>query len=98
MKKTKLFIQLSLLVFVGLVGIAADHIDAPSVQGGTSDITDFYAFQGEDTDNLVFVANLLRSMVKKCNPSIHKEQIIVTSPSPSGNHGRIYPGNHLSLP
>ncbi|MEZ5023740.1 MAG: DUF4331 family protein [Chitinophagales bacterium] len=38
--------------------IAADHIDAPAVQGGTSDITDFYAFRGADTDNLVFVANV----------------------------------------
>lgn len=47
-----------LLVAIALVFIAADHIDAPAVQGGSSDITDFYAFQGEDNDNLVFVANL----------------------------------------
>ncbi len=46
------------LIAIGILGIAADHIDAPAVQGGSSDITDFYAFQGEDPDNLVFVANL----------------------------------------
>lgn len=38
--------------------VAADHIDAPAVQGGTSDITDFYAFQGENPNNIAFVANV----------------------------------------
>lgn len=38
--------------------VAADHIDAPAVAGSESDITDFYAFQGQDTDNLVFVTNV----------------------------------------
>ncbi len=46
------------LILSGLVMMSADHIDAPAVTGSTSDITDFYAFQGQDTDNLVFVANL----------------------------------------
>lgn len=58
MKKSKLALFSTILV--GLLGIvfAADHIDAPAVQGGNSDITDFYAFQAENTNNLVFVANL----------------------------------------
>ncbi|WP_370104784.1 DUF4331 family protein [Winogradskyella sp.] len=38
--------------------MAADHIDAPAVSGGTSDITDYYAFQGENTSNIAFVANV----------------------------------------
>ncbi|MDY0779783.1 DUF4331 family protein [Tenacibaculum sp. IB213877] len=46
------------VTLLAFVIYAADHIDAPNVQGGTSDITDFYAFQGENTDNIVFVANL----------------------------------------
>ncbi len=46
------------LFVLGAIAIAADHIDAPAVQGGTSDITDYYAFQGQNTDNLVFVANV----------------------------------------
>ena len=58
MKKSKILLGVSILAVVGLVGIAADHIDAPAVTGGTSDITDFYAFQGQNTDNLVFVANV----------------------------------------
>jgi hypothetical protein len=57
MKKTQLF--KALFVVASIAGlIAADHIDAPAVSGGTSDITDFYAFQGEDTNNIVFVANV----------------------------------------
>lgn len=38
--------------------MSADHIDAPAVKGGTADITDFYAFQGANTQNMVFVANV----------------------------------------
>lgn len=54
--KSKILISGVLAALVALV--AADHIDAPAVQGGTSDITDYYAFRGENTDNLVFVANV----------------------------------------
>ncbi|HBL80286.1 DUF4331 family protein [Aequorivita vladivostokensis] len=60
MKKSKLF------AVIGGIGVAvlsiflisADHIDAPAVQGTTADITDFYAFQGENSGNLVFAANV----------------------------------------
>lgn len=58
MKKTKILIATAVLGIATLVAIAADHIDAPAVQGGTSDITDFYAFQGEDDSNIAFVANV----------------------------------------
>lgn len=58
MKKSKLLLGLSFFGIVGLILVAADHIDAPAVQGGTSDITDFYSFQGANTNNLVFVANV----------------------------------------
>ena len=51
-------IGIRVLAVVGLLTVAADHIDAPDVKGGTSDITDFYAFQGQNTDNVVFVANV----------------------------------------
>lgn len=57
MKKLKIILGVSLLAVAGYFTIAADHIDAPAVMGGTSDITDFYVFRGLDTDNLVFVAN-----------------------------------------
>ena len=57
MKKTKLLLGLSLVAISGLVFMAADHIDAPAVTGNASDITDVYAFQGQNTNNLVFIVN-----------------------------------------
>lgn len=60
MKKSKFF------AVIGGIGVAAlsvflisaDHIDAPAIQGTTADITDFYAFQGENNGNFVFAANV----------------------------------------
>jgi hypothetical protein len=57
MKNTKIFTGLSLVAILGLVLIAADHADAPAVTGNASDITDVYAFQGQDTNNMVFAVN-----------------------------------------
>ena len=57
MKKTKLLLGLSLVAISGLIFMAADHADAPAVTGNASDITDVYAFQGQDTNNMVFVVN-----------------------------------------
>ena len=57
MKKTKMLLGLSLVAISGLVLVAADHADAPAVTGNASDITDVYAFQGQDANNLVFVVN-----------------------------------------
>jgi len=56
MKKFKLSFQIGALFVFGMILLAADHIDAPAVEGTSSDITDFYAFQG-DSDKIVFVAN-----------------------------------------
>lgn len=57
MKKTKLYLGLSLVVTTGLLLVAADHADAPAVTGNGNDITDVYAFQGQDSNNMVFVVN-----------------------------------------
>jgi len=57
-KKSKTVLGIGILVVASFFAIAADHIDAPAVSGGTSDITDFYAFQGENTNNIVFAANV----------------------------------------
>ena len=57
MKKSKLYISLSLVAISGLLLVAADHIDSPGVSNTGNDITDVYAFQGADTNNLVFVVN-----------------------------------------
>ncbi len=58
MKNFKFILGVGVFAAASFFFLSADHIDAPAVQGGTSDITDFYAFQGQDTDNLVFVANV----------------------------------------
>ena len=58
MKNLKTVLGIGIVAVASFFIIAADHIDAPAVSGGNSDITDFYAFQGENTNNLVFVANL----------------------------------------
>ena len=58
MKNLKRVLGIGVVAAAAFFIIAADHIDAPDVQGGNSDITDFYAFQGENTDNLVLVANI----------------------------------------
>ena len=58
MKKSKILIGTAILAVAGFFIIAADHIDAPAVTGSTSDITDFYAFQGQNTNNIAFVANV----------------------------------------
>jgi len=59
MKKTKFLLGLSILVAIGVVLVAADHIDAPSSMGTTADIADFYAFEPTlDSDNTVFVVDL----------------------------------------
>ncbi|PWG05391.1 molecular chaperone DnaK [Polaribacter aquimarinus] len=58
MKKNKILLVTVFAAIIGLITIAADHIDAPAVSGTSADITDFYAFQGENTSNLVFVANV----------------------------------------
>ncbi|MEZ4778304.1 MAG: DUF4331 family protein [Flavobacteriaceae bacterium] len=60
MKKTKFYglVVLVALGFLSVVFLAADHIDSPVVAGTTVDIADFYAFEGTNPDNTVFVATM----------------------------------------
>lgn len=60
MKKSKIFAVIGGLgvAILSVFLISADHIDAPAVSGETSDITDFYAYQGPNADTFVFVANV----------------------------------------
>ncbi|MGE5944254.1 MAG: DUF4331 family protein [Flavobacteriales bacterium] len=79
MKNLKKILGIGIIAIAGfLVVVAADHIDAPAVQGGTSDITDFYAFQGENTNNMVFVANVqgLLSPAATSNASFSENVLI----------------------
>ena len=59
MKRLNLILVLSILFMSGLVFISADHIDAPAVTDGSSDLADFYAFQSEENNsNMVFAVTL----------------------------------------
>ncbi|MDC8001247.1 DUF4331 family protein [Aequorivita todarodis] len=60
MKKSKFFAIIGGLAIatLSIVLISADHIDAPAVAGTKADITDFYAFQGTNSSNFVFAANV----------------------------------------
>ncbi len=55
-KKNLLSILGVAIVAAGIV-FAADHADTPALTGKTTDITDVYAFQGQNTSNMTFVLN-----------------------------------------
>lgn len=57
MKKIALWSCVAICAAAGAL-IAADHLDAPAVAGTTSDIADFYAFEGENPNSTVFVVTL----------------------------------------
>nr|WP_241492415.1 DUF4331 domain-containing protein [Lacinutrix himadriensis] len=47
-KQIKNIVEIGALAIASFFMVAADHIDAPAVASGTADITDFYAFQGQE--------------------------------------------------
>ncbi|MDZ7715372.1 MAG: DUF4331 family protein [Balneolaceae bacterium] len=55
----KLLMISAVVIAIGAVGIfAADHIDAPAVEGTSTDITDLYSFRSPaNNSNLVFAVN-----------------------------------------
>ena len=57
--KTKKILLAILGLGIATAGIvfAADHADTPAVTGKTTDITDVYAFQAQNTANMAFVIN-----------------------------------------
>jgi hypothetical protein len=58
MKKSNILLGTVFLAVIGLITVAVDYMVAPVALGTSADITDFYAFQGENTNNLVFVVNV----------------------------------------
>lgn len=89
MKKTKLYLGLSLVVISGLLLIAADHADAPAVSGNANDITDFYAFQGQDTNNLVFVVNTQGLMSPTATASASFNENVLTEINIDNNNDNV---------
>ena len=87
MKKTKILFVTGLLSVIGLIAIAADHIDAPAVKATTADITDFYAFQAENTSNIAFAVNVqgLLSPTKTSDASFDENVLIEINIDTDGN-------------
>jgi len=56
MKKIALWSSIAVCAAAGIF-IAADHLDAPGVAMTTSDIADFYAFEGENSDATTFIVS-----------------------------------------
>ena len=57
MKKSNILLGTVFLAVIGLITVAVHYMVAPVALGTSADITDFYAFQGENRNNLVFVVN-----------------------------------------
>src|SRR5690348_2107613 len=56
LRKTILVILATGIALTGII-YAADHADTPALTGKSTDITDLYVFQGQNTNNLVFVGD-----------------------------------------
>ncbi|GAA0873266.1 hypothetical protein GCM10009117_24130 [Gangjinia marincola] len=76
MKKTNLFLIAAFLLGTAAF-IAADHLDAPTVGGTTADITDFFAFEGADSNNTVFVANVQSTLAPTGEDPDFDENVLV---------------------
>lgn len=87
MKRVTTILGISIVLVGSFFLIAADHIDAPAVQGTTSDITDFYAFQGEDSNSIAFVVNTqgLLSPAATGNASFDENTLIEINIDTSGD-------------
>lgn len=55
-KKILLSLLCAGIITAGIV-MAADHADTPAITGKSTDITDVYAFQGQNTSNMAFAIN-----------------------------------------
>ncbi|MCR9262658.1 MAG: DUF4331 domain-containing protein [Flavobacteriaceae bacterium] len=76
-KTTKYVIGLGALVASAIVLVSADHIDAPSTAGTTSDIADFYAFEpSEGSDNTVFVVDVQSNVLPELAYGTFDEDVL----------------------
>jgi hypothetical protein len=59
--------------------IAADHVDAPTVAGTTTDIADLFAFEGDNPNNTVLIASIqgpLAPMEQTINAEFDEDVLI----------------------
>jgi hypothetical protein len=90
MKQKKIALAVLLAVATGIGGVllASDHIDAPAVKTHSTDITDLYAFNGADTNTVVFVANTqgLLSPAATATVSFDPNTLIQVNIDNNGDH------------
>lgn len=76
-KTTKYVMGLGALVTSAIILVSADHIDAPSTAGTTSDIADFYAFEpSEGSDNTVFVVDVQSNVLPELAYGTFDEDVL----------------------
>ncbi|WP_420574054.1 DUF4331 family protein [Kordia sp.] len=87
MKRVTTILGISIVLIGSFFLIAADHIEAPAIQGTSADITDFYAFQGADTNSIAFVVNTqgLLSPAATGNASFDENTLIEINIDTSGD-------------
>ncbi|NNE76599.1 MAG: DUF4331 family protein [Pricia sp.] len=77
MKKAKLLIGLGILTVIGVVLVAADHIDAPGTTSNTADIADFYGFESpSNPDNTVFIVDLQTNVLPDLAYGTFDEEVL----------------------
>ena len=77
MKKIKIFVVLG-IILAAPIFIAADHVDAPGVEGTSADIADFYAFEPtEGSDNTVFIVDVQSNVLPGLTYGAFDEDVLV---------------------
>jgi hypothetical protein len=79
MKKTKLFAVIGGLglACLSVFLISADHMDAPDVASTSTDIADFFAFEGSSSDNTVLVATVQGPLAPMENTGDFIEDLVI---------------------
>jgi len=87
MKKKITIVSLLSVLVIGL--IASDHVDAPSVIGDSADIADFYAFEGEDTNNIAFIVTVQGILDPADSEDANFDQNVVTQINIDTNNDNV---------
>jgi len=77
MKRSNKILAFAVPAIVGIILIAADHIDAPSSMGTSADIADYFAFEPEEgSDNTVFVVDLQSNVLPDLAYGTFEEDVL----------------------
>ena len=85
-KKITILSTLSILMVTLL---ASDHVDSPSVTQQSSDIADFYAFQGNDNNNLTFIVTTQGILSPTVSETATFDQNVITQINIDTNNDNV---------